>query len=136
MTSTNPFPNGSTTAATWCWRRALSNLMRMTRTGGTLFLSTPANNLCGYGFYQFSPELMFRIFSPVNGFDPPRVTLLEGILPAFELTPVRRVYDVADPSAVRCRVGLRSRNPAMMAVQARRLRMWSRSHRLRSRAIT
>src|SRR5689334_7760613 len=35
---------------------ALSNMMRMTKVGGRVFITTPANNLCGHGFYQFSPE--------------------------------------------------------------------------------
>jgi hypothetical protein len=29
---------------------------------------TPANNQMGHGFYQFSPELFFRVFSQENGY--------------------------------------------------------------------
>src|SRR4029077_10267153 len=42
---------------------AIRNLMRMTKVGGWVFITTVANNLCGHGFYQFSPELIYRIFS-------------------------------------------------------------------------
>ena len=33
---------------------------------------TPANNFFGHGFYQFTPELFFRIFSAANGFEVER----------------------------------------------------------------
>ena len=46
---------------------ALANIIRATKTGGRIFLAVPANNLCGHGFYQFSPELMFRVFSETHG---------------------------------------------------------------------
>jgi hypothetical protein len=44
---------------------ALANLMRLVRVGGRVFIGTPSNNLCGHGFYQFSPgpEMMFRVFT-------------------------------------------------------------------------
>ena len=47
---------------------AVSNLMRMAVVGGFVMTSNPANNLCGHGFYQLSPELMYRSFSAKNGF--------------------------------------------------------------------
>ena len=46
---------------------ALKNCMEMTRVGGRFYMHTCANNLCGHGFYQFSPELFYRVFSPENG---------------------------------------------------------------------
>jgi hypothetical protein len=36
---------------------AIANCMKMVRLGGRLFIITVANNHCGHGFYQFSPEL-------------------------------------------------------------------------------
>ena len=42
---------------------AIRNCMEMVRVGGHLILGTPANNFFGHGFYQFSPELWFRLFS-------------------------------------------------------------------------
>ena len=47
---------------------ALRNVMEMVQPGGRLFIHNCANNLCGHGFYQFSPELFFRVLSPANGF--------------------------------------------------------------------
>src|SRR5581483_8102017 len=76
---------------------AVRNLMMMTRPGGRIFMTTVANNLCGHGFYQFSPELIYRIFSPENGFERPTVVLLEGTFPWIEMTPARAIYEVRDP---------------------------------------
>src|SRR5690606_32428036 len=73
---------------------AVSNLMNMTKPGGRLFLFLPANNLCGHGFYQFSPELMFRVFTERNGFATERVILWESAYPGVETTPAGVAYDV------------------------------------------
>lgn len=97
---------------------ALRNLANMLAVGGTLFITTPANNLMGHGFYQFSPELMFRVFSQENGFAVQCLSLREGVFPSVELTKSRKVYRVSDPQDVRRRVGLMSRRPAMMMVEA------------------
>jgi hypothetical protein len=35
---------------------AIANLANMLRVGGTIFVTTPANNLMRHGFYQFSPD--------------------------------------------------------------------------------
>ncbi len=47
----------------------LRNCMEMVRRGGKLTIITPADNQCGHGFYQISPELMFRALSPANGYE-------------------------------------------------------------------
>lgn len=101
---------------------AISNLMNMTAVGGRVFLFLPANNLCGHGFYQFSPELMFRIFSEQNGFDMERVVLWESKYPSVELTPGGAAHEVEDPEKVNSRIGLVSSGPVIMIVQARKTR--------------
>lgn len=101
---------------------ALASLMRLVKPGGTLFMSTPANNCCGHGFYQFSPELMYRVFSEANGFKVRRVVLVEGVYPSFELTSNRKAYEVRDPAAVGIRIGLVSQRPVMMLVEATKIR--------------
>lgn len=100
---------------------ALASLMRAVRLGGAVFLTVPANNLCGHGFYQFSPELMFRVFSPDNGFTLERLELLQASFPAVESTPISAIYAVADPATLGERIGLRSTRPVMMAVHATRI---------------
>ena len=52
---------------------AIRSCMEMTKRGGHLILGTTANNFFGHGFYQFSPELFFRIFSAENGFEVVRM---------------------------------------------------------------
>lgn len=102
-------------------RTALSNIMRLTRRGGRVLISVPANNLFGHGFYQFSPELFFRVFSPERGFRIERVVVAEARYPGIDLTPARAAYGVVDPDAVSERVGLLTRRPAMLVVHAEKL---------------
>ena len=48
---------------------ALTNIHNLLKPGGRVIHVVPSNNQCGHGFYQFSPELFFSIYSPVNGFE-------------------------------------------------------------------
>lgn len=99
---------------------AVANLMQMTRVGGTIFASTVSNNLCGHGFYQFSPELIFRVFSRENGFELGTVLALEARYPGIELTPISHAFEVADPASVGARVGLMTKRPVMLLFEARK----------------
>jgi len=56
---------------------AIQNCMEMLVPGGHFLGIGPANNFCGHGFYQFSPDLFFRIFSTENGFEVERMILCE-----------------------------------------------------------
>jgi SAM-dependent methyltransferase len=100
---------------------AIANLANMLKVGGTIFITTPANNLMGHGFYQFSPELMFRIFSEANGFAVHKVMLVEASYPSVELSENHTVFEVVDPEQVRERVGLISKKPVMMMVEAKKI---------------
>lgn len=109
---------------------ALRNCMRLLRVGGRLFLFTPANNYCGHGFYQFSPELFYRVFTPENGFEVERLqaavdtagfSRVLGVKYAFPITGPR--YAVADPAQVNGRVLLVNSEPVLLFVQARRTRL-------------
>ncbi|WP_186774794.1 hypothetical protein [Allorhodopirellula solitaria] len=75
---------------------ALKSCMKMLKIGGTYFGATPANNEMGHGFYQLSPELYFRAFSPANGFQTDAIYLYEG-------RESRRWFRVADPEVIRRR---------------------------------
>lgn len=46
----------------------LSNCMKLLHLGGFYVGVVPTDLWMGHGFYQFSPELMFRVFSEANGF--------------------------------------------------------------------
>lgn len=97
---------------------AISNLMKMLKVGGRIFIATPANNQCGHGFYQFSPELMFRIFTEANGFAINRVLMFEADYPSIELSKNHVVYEVTDPAEVYSRVGIVGSKPVTMIVDA------------------
>jgi hypothetical protein len=46
----------------------LANCMKLLKVGGFYVGVVPTDLWMGHGFYQFSPELMFRVFSEPNGF--------------------------------------------------------------------
>ena len=89
---------------------AIENVMRMLRVGGEILLTSPANNYCGHGFYQISPELFFRVFSPANGFEIVRIYMQSG----------GQYYHIIDPVDVHSRVELVSPKMALLMVHARK----------------
>lgn len=91
---------------------AIKNCMEMLKVSGHLIIHTPVNNQMGHGFYQFSPELFFRVLSEANGFQIERMIL-------FEESP-GQWYEVADPESVRARIELRTCMPAHMLLRARK----------------
>ncbi|HEY4259102.1 MAG TPA: hypothetical protein VGM98_03030 [Schlesneria sp.] len=97
---------------------AIANCMKLVKPGGTLFVFTMANNHTGHGFYQFSPELFFRILQPENGFEVRQIILEKHLYPGAELGHQRQFYSVVDPALLKTRVGLVSKSPVMMMVQA------------------
>jgi hypothetical protein len=82
----------------------------MVKVGGHFLMCTPANNQCGHGFYQFSPELFFRLLSPNNGFE----------LFRMYITGAGGPYHVADPISVGGRVTLLGADVAMLMVHAQK----------------
>jgi hypothetical protein len=59
--------------------QAFKNCMEMVRIGGYFVQVTNANNFMGHGFWQFSPEALYRIFSPENGFLTKVMLLREAV---------------------------------------------------------
>ncbi|MCB1506293.1 MAG: FkbM family methyltransferase [Hyphomicrobiaceae bacterium] len=47
----------------------MKNMAEMVAPGGQFLCLNIANNHLGHGFWQFSPEVFFRTFSPVHGFE-------------------------------------------------------------------
>lgn len=97
---------------------AIANCMNMVKVGGSVFLFTMANNHAGHGFYQFSPELFFRVFQPDNGFEIRDVILETHQFPGGELSRRTKCFSVVDPAVAKTRVGLVSKSPVMMMVHA------------------
>jgi SAM-dependent methyltransferase len=81
---------------------AIKNLMQMVKPGGHLLIMTPANNFCGHGFYQFSPELFYRVLGETNGFAVRRMLVAECFEDAYW-------WEVPDPVTVRRRVSFENR---------------------------
>jgi len=94
---------------------AIKNCMDMVRTGGHFISICPANNFMGHGFYQFSPELFFSVFSPANGFDTVKIL-------AYEDRPDTKFYEVLSPESLGERVTLINNRPVYLAVLARKCR--------------
>ncbi len=69
--------DGGTLEHVFNFPQAIANCMMMTAEGGHVIEYIPANNHCGHGFYQFSPELLFRVFSLDNGFVVRRMMLIQ-----------------------------------------------------------
>jgi len=105
--------DGGTLEHVFNFPTALKNSMELVREGGRLFSHTCANNLCGHGFYQLSPELFYRALSPENGFEVERIVI-------HRVGPYGSWREVSDPNAIRARVELITFTPVQMLVQARR----------------
>jgi hypothetical protein len=95
--------------------QAFKNCMEMVRVGGYFVQVSPCNNFMGHGFWQFSPELMFRMFAPENGYRIIAVLVQE-------LTRRGRGpwYLCRDPREVGWRVEPRIRRPIFVATIAKR----------------
>ncbi len=97
---------------------ALLNCISLLKTGGSLFICAPANNLFGHGFYQFSPELFYRALGPPNGCRIEKMALAESYFTSVEQGMRKRCYEVIDPASIRERANLISRYPCLLLVHA------------------
>ena len=91
--------------------QAIKNCMEMLSVGGHFIEVTAANNFMGHGFYQFSPELYYRVLSSNNGFEVREMFVCETSRGA-------RWYRVADPANLGRRVELVNNRPTYIMVLA------------------
>jgi hypothetical protein len=94
--------------------QAIKNCMEMVVVGGHFLGVTVANNHMGHGFYQFSPDLFYRVFSPENGYEVKDVLICET-------DPGAPWYRVEDPALLDHRVELVNNRPTYIMVVARRV---------------
>jgi SAM-dependent methyltransferase len=94
---------------------AISNCMKLLKEGGHFIGISPVNSLMGHGFYQFSPELYYRIFSPENGFEVVKMIITSAKGSSADW------YEVADPAKIGERAELSSQTSAYMLVIARKI---------------
>lgn len=87
-------------------KQAFENVSNMCKLGGQILHVLPANNQCGHGFYQFSPELFFSLYSEDNGYkdteveigDPNNIQFYQKLEP-----PVNgQRHNIQYPSALYC----------------------------------
>jgi hypothetical protein len=93
---------------------AIKNCMELVKLNGRMIMITPSNNFMGHGFYQFSPELFFRVFSAENGFKIDNILL-------FEDHYIAKWYSVKDPAEVSQRVELVNGVPSYLFIVARKI---------------
>ena len=59
--------------------QCLQNIANLCKKDGIILHSLPANNNCGHGFWQFSPELFFSLYTRENGFSDTEIFLFSSI---------------------------------------------------------
>ena len=55
----------------------LINISKLCKKGGRIIHFLPANNQCGHGFWQFSPEMFFNLYSKINGYQSTKLYLID-----------------------------------------------------------
>lgn len=90
--------------------QALKNCSFLLKPGGQIIHILPANNFCGHGFYQFSPELFFCVYSNKNGYDQTEIFLAD-------LTDINHWYKVKKPESG-IRVNVRNSNNLYILIRS------------------
>lgn len=107
--------DGGTLEHVFHFPNAIANAMNLVKQGGVLVSLSPSNNYNGHGFYQFSPELFFRVFCEANGF---RVMLMALV----ESGGKKRIFRVDDPDRIGRRITFGGESKLQMLMVARRER--------------
>jgi hypothetical protein len=106
--------DGGTLEHIFNFPQAVANAARMVEVGGHFLSINGSNNFMGHGFYQFSPELFFRVFSPENGFEVESMILSEANDDAVW-------YEVTDPAKAKQRVQLINNARTYLMMRARKI---------------
>jgi hypothetical protein len=105
--------DGGTLEHVFDFRQAAINVSKLLKVGGHVISVTPCNNFMGHGFYQFSPELFYRVFSPENGFEVESMVLAE-------VNADGDWFEAADPDVARARVTLVNGARTYLMMRARK----------------
>jgi hypothetical protein len=100
--------------------QAIRNCMEMVKVGGHVIQITGGNDFMGHGFYQFSPELLYRVFSKDNGFKVEAMALYEMLALRPGTGQAGKWYRMQDPAALGHRVELTTRGPSYLLTLATR----------------
>lgn len=90
--------------------QAIKSCLELTKVGGHFISVTPWSGWSGHGFYQFCPELFYRILSEENGFQVERMLFRKG----------KRWYHIRDPKVLGHRFELQSSERRLLYISARR----------------
>jgi hypothetical protein len=93
--------------------QALTNISLLCARGGQIVHVLPANNFCGHGFWQFSPELFFSLYSERNGYSETEVFLAD-------LTKENDWFEVKQPNDGQ-RANVASSSPLYVLCRTRKL---------------
>ena len=100
---------------------ALKSCMEMVRLGGHFIQVSNGNNFMGHGFWQISPELIYRSMSLANGFEVVAVMLRE-LRMGGRNRDLRGKFQIArDPDELGWRVELVNRHPTYVITIAKRI---------------
>jgi hypothetical protein len=89
--------------------QAFKNCSQLCKRGGQILHVLPANNFCGHGLWQFSPELFFSLYCQRNGYRDTEVLLAD-------LANDSKWYRVKEPTAGQ-RVNVSSSTPLYVLVR-------------------
>lgn len=97
----------------WNYPQALANAMNMVEVGGSIVICTPANGYGGHGFYQISPEALFRAFWKARFWPVCAAVCVHGMR--------ERWYRVTDPREARARALITGLWPTMLFAVGQRI---------------
>ena len=103
--------DGGTLEHVFNYPMAIQNCMNMLEQGGHLISITPANNQCGHGFYQFSPELYYSMEHFTRC-----LKVKAMFLAVFENGGIKEWFEVMDPMKAKSRVAVVNNRPTYMMV--------------------
>jgi len=93
--------------------QAMANISSLCSKGGRIVHVSPGNNFCGHGFWQFSPELFFSLYSESNGYSETQVFLAD-------LRSPRHWFEVKQPTDGK-RAELVSKTPIYVMCKTRKI---------------
>jgi len=91
---------------------AIQSCMLSLKQDGFFIGFTPGNNQMGHGFYQFSPELYYRIFSEQNGFKMRKVLIRVA----------DKWFEAMDPKEMKSRIEVANGLPIFIYLIAQKLK--------------
>ena len=102
--------DGGTLEHVFNFPQAIKTCMELVQLGGHLIFLTPWHNYAGHGFYQFSPELFYRILSPDNGYRVERMLINQK----------GKWYSIRDPELIKSRIENKSSEKTQLYISAKR----------------